>query len=167
MELLAGKIDLAKAVGREPNTNLALLPLVLAEQVAHTDEILSSQMLKQLIGQLREQYDYIIIDLPPLAPVVDVRAALPLIDSLVFVVEWGSTGITTVVHQLMGAPDIRDQFMGVVLNKANLADMKRFEQRGLYHDGYSANRGNSRSSDATALADPSKSTMHTSQCSRQ
>jgi succinoglycan biosynthesis transport protein ExoP len=144
MELLGGKVDLAKAVGHEPNTNLALLPLVLAEQVAHTDEILSSQALKHLIEQLRQHYDYIIVDLPPLAPVVDVHAALPIIDSLVFVVEWGSTRITTVERHLLGVPEIRDRLMGVVLNKANLRDMERFEQRGLYHDGYYANRGYSR-----------------------
>jgi polysaccharide biosynthesis transport protein len=150
MELLSGKVDLAKAVGHEPNTNLALLPLVLTEQVAHTDEILSSQALKHLIEQLRQRYDYIIVDLPPLAPVVDVRAALPVIDSLVFVVEWGSTRITTVEHHLMGVPEIRDRLMGVVLNKANLRDLERFEQRGLYHDGYYVNRGYSRSDGATA-----------------
>jgi polysaccharide biosynthesis transport protein len=148
MELLAGKVELAKAMGHEPGTNLALLPLLLAGQVAHTDEILSSRAFSHLIEQLRQCYDYIIIDLPPLAPVVDVRAALPVIDSLVFVVEWGNTRIATVEHHLMGEPEIRDRLMGVVLNKANLADMERFEQRGLYHDGYYANRGYSRSSSA-------------------
>jgi succinoglycan biosynthesis transport protein ExoP len=150
MELLAGKVDLAKAVGHEGGTNLALLPLLLTKQVAHTDEVLSSPAFTRLIEQLRQHYDYVIIDLPPLAPVVDVRAALPLIDSLLFVVEWGSTRITTVEHHLMAQPDIRDRLMGAVLNKAKLADMERFEQRGLYHDGYYANRGYSRSSNVTA-----------------
>jgi len=148
MELLAGKVELAKAVGHEPGTNLALLPLLLAGQVAHTDEILSSRAFSHLIEQLRQRYDYVIVDLPPLAPVVDVRAALPVIDSLVFVVEWGNTRITTVEHHLMGEVEIRDRLLGVVLNKANLADMERFEQRGLYHDGYYANRGYSRADSA-------------------
>ena len=54
----------------------------------------------KLFEQLREKYDYIVVDLPPLAPVVDVRAATHLVDSFVFVVEWGRTKIDVVQHAL-------------------------------------------------------------------
>ena len=146
MELLSGKINLAQAIGHEPSTNLTLLPLVLNEQLAHADEILSSQVFKNLIDQLRDRYDYVIMDLPPVGPVADVRAALPVIDSLVFVVEWGSTKISAVQRYLTAIPEINDRLLGVVLNKTNLKELERFEQRGLYHDGYYANRGYSHAS---------------------
>ena len=114
---------------------------MLDEQPAHADEILSSQVFRTLIEQLRQRYDYIILDLPPIAPVIDVRAALPVIDSIVFVVEWGKTRIGAVQRHLDAVPEIGDRLLGVVLNKANLKAMARFEQRGLYHDGYYANSG--------------------------
>jgi polysaccharide biosynthesis transport protein len=140
MELLGGKIDLEQAIGQEPSTQLALLPLVLSEQLPHTDEILSSLAFKNLVDQLRQRYDYVIVDLPPVAPVVDVRAVLPVIDSLVFVVAWGSTRIRAVQRHLMAEPELRDRLLGFVLNKANLKELERFDQQGLHHDGYYANR---------------------------
>jgi polysaccharide biosynthesis transport protein len=141
MELLIGKIDLQQALGQESATGLTLLPLVLHEQLVHSDEILSSQAFRNLIDQLRQRYEYIIMDLPPIAPVVDVRATIPVIDSLVFVVEWGNTRIKTVQHHLMAAPELCDRLLGVVLNKANLKLLQRFEQPGLYQNGYYLNRG--------------------------
>jgi polysaccharide biosynthesis transport protein len=140
-ELLTGKIDLQQAVGEECITGLALLPLVLHEQLVHSDEILSSQAFRDLIDQLRQQYDYVIMDLPPIAPVVDVRATVPVIDSLVFVVEWGSTRIRAVQHHLMAEPELSDRLLGVVLNKVNLKVLEKFDQQGLYQNGYYANRG--------------------------
>lgn len=140
MELLHGEIDLNRAVTSEPDSHLALLPVVLEGPLAHTDEILSSQIFKTLIDRLRKQYDYVIVDLPPVAPVVDVRAALPLIDSLVFVLEWGSTRIGA-VQSYLAAPEIRERLLGVALNKANLKDVQRFAIPGLYQEGYYTNLG--------------------------
>lgn len=141
MEVLKGEIDLVQAIGEEPTTRLALLPLVLHEQPVHFDEILVSQAFGDLITQLRQRYDYVIMDLPPIAPVLDVRAIVPAIDSLVFVVEWGRTRIQTVRHHLMAAPELHDRLLGVVLNKANLRIIGRFEQQGVYQNGYYVNRG--------------------------
>lgn len=143
MELLNGKINLEQAIGREPNTRLSLLPLVLDEPLAHTDETLSSQIFRDLIDQLRQLYDYVIVDLPPVAPVVDVRAALPLIDSLVFVLEWGNTRVGA-VQRYLAIPEIRERLLGVALNKANLKDLQRFDIHGLYQGGYYANPGYTR-----------------------
>ena len=43
--------------------------------------------MKRLFQRLRDRYDYVIVDLSPLVPVVDVRAATHLVDSYLFVVE--------------------------------------------------------------------------------
>jgi len=141
MELLTGGIDLQRATGQEYATGLTILPLVLNEQLVHSDEILSSQAFRTLLDQLRQRYDYIIMDLPPIAPVVDVRATVPVIDSLVFVVEWGSTRIKTVQRHLMAEPEFYDRLLGAVLNKANLKLLERFDHQGPSQTGYYANSG--------------------------
>lgn len=141
MEILSGKTDLAQAIGRERTTGLACLPLILESQPNHSDEILSSQSFRDLIDQLRQRYDYIIMDLPPVAPVVDVRAIVPAIDSFVYVVAWGSTRIHAVRRYLIGEAELHDRLLGVVLNKANLKMLERFEQPGIHQGGYYANHG--------------------------
>ena len=141
LEVLNGRIDLAQATGREAATGLALLPLLLTEASVHSDEVLASQGFRSLLDRLRESYDYVIVDLPPIAPVVDVRAIVPVIDSLVFVVEWGSTRIKAVRRHLLADPDLHDRLLGVVLNKADLRVLERFEQPGVYQNGYYRNGG--------------------------
>ncbi|MGX1321716.1 succinoglycan biosynthesis transport protein ExoP [Bradyrhizobium sp. USDA 377] len=136
LDVLSGKVELAQAIGREPTTGLALLPLLLTEAPVHSDEVLASQGFRDLLGRLRQSYDYVIIDLPPIAPVVDVRAVVTAIDSFVFVVGWGSTKIKAVRHHLLADPELHDRLLGVVLNKADLRVLERFEQPGVYQNGY-------------------------------
>ncbi|MCS3730586.1 polysaccharide biosynthesis tyrosine autokinase [Bradyrhizobium betae] len=136
LEVMSGKLDLAEATGREPTTGLALLPLLLTEAPVHSDEVLASQGFRDLLERLRQSYDYIIVDLPPLAPVVDVRAIVPAIDSFVFVVEWGATSVKTVRRHLLAETELHDRLLGIVLNKANLRMLERFDQPGIYQNGY-------------------------------
>ncbi len=141
MDVLAAKADLSQVIGRERGTGLAFLPLLFEEQPNHSDEILSSQAFRDLIDQLCRQYDHVIVDLPPIAPVVDVRAIAPLIDSLLFVVEWGSTTIKAVRRHLMAEPELHDRLLGVVLNKADLKLLERFDRPVLHQNGYYMNGG--------------------------
>jgi succinoglycan biosynthesis transport protein ExoP len=89
--------------------------------------------LKNLIDRLREAYDYIIVDLPPLAPVVDVRATTKIVDSYIYVIEWGQTRKNFVQQQLAAAPELHDLLLGVVLNKADIRVMGRYEE---YYGSY-------------------------------
>ena len=71
---MAGKVSLEEAIWTDPSTNCHSCQLYVKFRLAHSSEILSSAPLKKLFEQLRESYDYVVVDLPPLAPIVDVRA---------------------------------------------------------------------------------------------
>ena len=77
------------------------------------------------------EYDYVIVDLPPLVAGIEVRATSRLIDSYVLVVEWGGTKIDAVQYALRNAPDVQKNIAGVVLNKV---DMNTID----HYDGYAA-----------------------------
>ena len=83
--------------------------------------------MKILFANLRERFDYVIVDLSPLAPVVDVRATTRLLDFYVFVVEWGQTKMDVVRCALRDAEGIQNNLLGVVLNKVNMKTMVRYE----------------------------------------
>ncbi len=127
LELLGGKTNLQQVVRFDAETGLAMLPSVIDTHLAHTDEVVSSDAFRRLVEQLRERYDYIIIDLPPLGPVVDVRAATQSVDSFIFVVEWGRTRINVVQRCLDSAPEVHDRLLGVVLNKADAKMLGRYD----------------------------------------
>jgi polysaccharide biosynthesis transport protein len=128
LEVLAGQIDLRHVVYTDSRSGLTFLPAVIDSRLAHTDEILASKMFKRLLDALRSDYDYIIVDLPPLAPVSDARATAGIIDSYIYVIEWGRTKINVVQHQLAAAPELYDRLLGIVLSKANIKILARYEQ---------------------------------------
>ena len=127
VDVLSGARSLEETIWRDPRTNLVILPSAKRTPLSHTSEILSSEQTGKLFDKLRASYDYVIVDLPPLAPIVDVRATTPLIDCFILVVEWGRTRTDVVQHALHTAPNVYEALIGTVLNKTDMRAMKRYD----------------------------------------
>ncbi|WP_439405853.1 polysaccharide biosynthesis tyrosine autokinase [Bradyrhizobium sp. DASA03076] len=133
VDVVAHKAQLEDVITVDPQTKLAVLPAGTTSRLLHTNEILASKPMSDLVALLRSKYDYVVLDMPPMAPVVDVRVTSSFVDSFVFVVEWGKTKIDVVRHNLRNAPEIQDKLLGVVLNKADTKLLARYES---YHGRY-------------------------------
>jgi succinoglycan biosynthesis transport protein ExoP len=119
----------------DPKVNLAFLPAVMKSRLAHTNEILASAAIKKFFDDLRQRYEYIIVDFSPIAPVVDVRTTAHLVNSYVYVIQWGSTKIDVVKKALGEAPSVYEKLLGTVLNRADIGKLSRYEaHRGAYYD---------------------------------
>jgi polysaccharide biosynthesis transport protein len=128
LDVISGKRLLTDVVWRDPATSLTFVPMVARTRLSHTNEILASAGMKKLIDALRGVYDYVLIDLPPLTPVVDVRSTNQIVDSYLFVIEWGATSVEAAERALSSAPLVYENLMGVVLNKANLDVMRNYSR---------------------------------------
>jgi len=137
MELLHGKATLEEVVCKDPATNLEFIPVVLKEQLAESYEVLASDSMAWLFDELRERYDVVVVDLSPLAPVIDTSATTHLIGSYVFVIEWGATKVDIVEHALRSAPQVHELVIGAILNKA---DLKRVASYDSHLTGYYSNK---------------------------
>jgi succinoglycan biosynthesis transport protein ExoP len=127
LEVLDAQSDLQQALSFDAETGLTFLPSGIDTQLAHSDEVLSSEALRNLVDRLRQQYDFIILDLPPLAPVVDVRAATQIIDAFILVVEWGRSRIRVVQDHVSAEPEVYERLLGVVLNKVDAKTLTRYQ----------------------------------------
>ena len=125
LDVVAGQANLADAVRRDAATNLDFLPTV-NRNFPNGSEMLASNAAKSLFDSLKIQYDYVIVDLAPLAAGVDVRAASRLVDSYVLVIEWGRTKIDAVQYALRHAPGVQENIIGAVLNKVDLTTIQRY-----------------------------------------
>jgi capsular exopolysaccharide synthesis family protein len=137
VEVIAGHAPLEEVIWRDPKTNMDFLPTVKKRPLFHTSEILSATSTRKLFDALRANYDYVVVDLPPLAPVIDVRATTSLIDSFILAVEWGCTKTDVVQHALHTAPNLREALIGVVLNKTDMNAIKSYDG---YHNDYYNNK---------------------------
>src|SRR6266702_2693129 len=136
VDVVLGKASWRELVWVDPQTNLHFLPCVVASRFSNSGDILASPQMEKLFQQLREQYDRIVLDLSPLAPVIDVRATGALVDSYVIVLEWGRAKIDVVERVLMETSVVRERLMGAVLNKVNVAVMSRYDS---YNSDYYRN----------------------------
>lgn len=129
VDVVAGTTPLDAAIWTDPASGMAFLGAgTHSTKLAHPNDFLGSAVLKGLIDELRHSYDYVIVDLPPLAPVVDTRTTVAAIDSYVYVIEWGRTKVDVVQHSLASAREIYDRLLGVVLNKVDLAMLEHYER---------------------------------------
>lgn len=113
-----------------PSTRLAMLPITSRRTIPHSSELLTSPAMDALLKQAGELFDHIVIDLPPIGPVVDARAFASRVDAFVFVVEWGKTSRKAVVSTVTSEPQIFSKCLGVILNKADQERMKLYRSYG-------------------------------------
>lgn len=130
IHVVAGKADWRDVVWIDPQTNLHFLPCAVTSRFSNSSDLLASQQMENLFQHLRQHYDRIILDLSPLAPVVDVRATRGLADTYILVIEWAKSKVDVVERVLAETPIVRERMLGAVLNKVNVAVMSRYDTYG-------------------------------------
>ncbi len=137
LEVVSGAANLEDVIWTEPYTNLSFLPVIANNRLVNSHDILTSEATNALFNKLRNKYEYVIVDLSPLAPIVDARTTTQFIDSYILVIEWGKTRVEDVERALSDAKAIHENLLGVVLNKANLRVLARYDKR---HRNYHSDR---------------------------
>lgn len=127
VELVNGQASLENVVWEDGATGMAFLPAMPHVGPPDPPSILASTKMKQLFDELRKQYDFVLVDLSPIAPVIDVCATTEFIDAYVLVIEWGRTTVDVVQHALRAAPLPSGSILGAVLNKADVKTLKTYD----------------------------------------
>lgn len=83
-----------------------------------------------LLRQASDNFDYVVIDLPPLGPVVDARAIAHKVDAFILVVEWGMTSRKAVRNELVKNGVVVEKCAGAILNKVDATKSKLYEAYG-------------------------------------
>ena len=99
-------------------------------------DIFASQRFFELLTELREYYDYIIIDSPPVLAVPDARLIGAISDANIYVVEWNKTTVAQVDQGLDMLSSIGVNTIGLVLNQIDPYKTKTYGYTGSY--GYGA-----------------------------
>lgn len=92
-DLLSGTLsgqDMTRIVKEDPKTDLTA---VVGDRCADTptDRLFNQKSFSELIASAAARFDYVILDTPPIAPVVDGLYLARYADAIVFVIEWAKT----------------------------------------------------------------------------
>jgi polysaccharide biosynthesis transport protein len=127
VNMVADKSDFDDLVITDSKFKFDFLPSSTRMKPSNSSDILNSPAMKEMLRTAKNDYDYVLVDLPPILPVVDVKAVAHLFDAFVLVVEWGSTSTDEIVKAVGASPIVSERLLGAVLNKADEAIMRRFE----------------------------------------
>jgi polysaccharide biosynthesis transport protein len=127
LNMVAEKSDFSDLVITDSEFKFDFLASSTQIKPLNSADILNSQEMKQMLKSAKGDYDYVLVDLPPVLPVVDVKAVAHLFDAFVLVVEWGCTSTDEILNAIGASPILSERLLGAVLNKADEAIMRRFE----------------------------------------
>lgn len=128
VELLEGGAPLSELLLRDRASGMVFLPAIVRRRIPHSSDLLTSSAMARLLSAAVSEFDYVILDLPPILPLVDSRAVATLVDSYLLVVEWGKTARGLVKQTIRRNPAIAERCAGVILNKVDAQKMKFYRQ---------------------------------------
>ncbi|MGJ4892932.1 AAA family ATPase [Bradyrhizobium sp. HKCCYLRH3099] len=127
LELAAGQSDLEQIVISSLAYGFDFMPASAHLRPASGADILNSTRVLDALKAAQDRYDYVLVDLPPILPVVDVVATASMFDALILMIKWNDTPASVVLAALSESPIVTDKVVGVVLNKVDEAALRRLE----------------------------------------
>ncbi|WP_417234434.1 polysaccharide biosynthesis tyrosine autokinase [Arthrobacter sp.] len=113
--VLIGDVTFPEVAQPWGETSLDILPAGLLPP--NPSDLLDSQVMNSLLTELRDQYDSIIIDAPPILPVSDGFILEQLSDGILLVVAAGSTSKDRFAKACQNLEKFDAHVLGVVINK--------------------------------------------------
>ena len=105
----------------------------------YPSELLGSKKMSAMVESWRQQFDFVLIDTPPLLPVTDAAVLAPSMDTVIVVVRFGVTIRQSVVRTIRILRNVGANLFGVLVNAVDLRSPDYFHYSGSYgYDGYSA-----------------------------
>lgn len=139
---LSGKADMENIIYESDIPGLDII--FTGPSAPNPAELLGKEKFSRLLEQKRAEYDYIIIDCPPLGTVIDAAIVAAHCDGAVFVVESGALSYHLIQHVKCQLEKSGCRILGTVLNKVDVFEKgykygryySRYYKKGYYRRPY-------------------------------
>jgi capsular exopolysaccharide synthesis family protein len=115
-DVLAGTCSLREALILRDDGRLAVLTS--GARPTNPSEALAGTAMKHVLRQLADEYDYILLDTPPVLPVSDPLVLAPLVDGVILVIQLGRTTRDRVKRATKALDRVNATILGVVPNRS-------------------------------------------------
>ncbi len=126
VDVIGGRSTRVESVSVNYKTNLHFLPLGKPRSDALNNTWRNP--MESLLKDACDTYDWVIIDLPPMDPLADVRDAASIIDAFLVVVEWGHTPAAIVEEALARSGVVKGKLLGTVLNRIDASKIRTYDR---------------------------------------
>jgi capsular exopolysaccharide synthesis family protein len=116
--------------------------------------ILGSAQMKEMIAELRQRYDFIFFDSPPILGVSDASILASEVDLVIQVIQYRRYPQPMTIRAKQMIEKVGGNFVGIVLNNINMSqDEGYYYYSGYYHDYYYSRSASEQEAEAKAAAD--------------
>lgn len=120
------------------STNIKNMYVAFAgHNVPNPTVLLDGDRFDLLLDMAREKYDMIIVDTPPILPVIDTVIVAPKCDGVMFVIEFGYTRRQEIIEAKKQLEVSRAKILGTILNKVPTKINKYSYYKKYYRGNYS------------------------------
>ncbi|HIB66904.1 MAG TPA: polysaccharide biosynthesis tyrosine autokinase, partial [Phycisphaerales bacterium] len=123
----------------QTDTENEFMYLATTRQPANPADLLASDAMKGLLAKLRERFDMVIVDSPPVLPVSDSKALSPQLDKVIFVVKWQDTPRNAAETSVSKLREFGADLAGVVFEQIDMDKQTKYGygDATYYYDRYS------------------------------
>ena len=135
VDYLMGEASL-EAITFASEFGLDVLPI--RRPSADPSVLVSSQRMRQLLETMRDRYDHVIVDSPPLLLVTDPKATSALVDTTVLLVRWQETPVDKAANALRELDAVGANVAGTVLSQVDVKLQAQYGYAGVgsYYANY-------------------------------
>jgi exopolysaccharide transport family protein len=124
LQVLSGDARLEDAVVRDEPSGADLL--LLPGPTDATNDVFGSSAMDKLLGDLKQRYDLIVLDTPPVLPVADARILSTKADAVIFAANWNKTPRRAVQTALKILEAMGARIAGVTLTRVDMTKQGKY-----------------------------------------
>jgi succinoglycan biosynthesis transport protein ExoP len=126
-DVARGRASLQQTILIDKTTTLSVLPSPMSDDFEIMSDFAYSDGMSIIMSELRRHFEMIVIDAPPLIPLVESRALGELADGIVLAVAWDHTPQNLVSKAIDLLSPIKDRLLGTVLTRVDLRRLRSYD----------------------------------------
>jgi capsular exopolysaccharide synthesis family protein len=123
VEVVQDQVPLSEALIHDPQSNCFVLP---AAGKSTPYDLFSDPRTDEVLRQLSDQFDYVILDAPPILGVADARILAAKADRVLYVVQWNKTPLRAAQSAVDILQECGANVAGALLTKVNVKGQARY-----------------------------------------
>lgn len=133
---IAGDVDISDAIQQTPVANLDCLAC--GPKPDNPSELLTSARFDELLAVLREKYDFVLVDTPPVLAVTDPSAVAARVDGVLLCIRVNNKSRLDAVRATEMLSQIEANILGIVVNgiDGSTGSKYGYGSRGYYRAGH-------------------------------
>ena len=121
---LSGMVELEEAIS---STNIENLNVMMCgPKPPNPAELLGTERFRQMLADLKDRYDYVIVDTPPLGSMIDAAIIASLTDGTILLIEYNTVDYKKAVMVKEQIEKANARILGVVINKIPRREFKSY-----------------------------------------